>query len=73
MQGRELRRFTAQQNLAAWGWVQPILIVVDYAASLLEPLRERLLDLAQSATRPIANRSVSTGWIAGSPRVASKV
>ena len=51
VQGRELRRFSAQQNLAAWGWARPTLIVVDYAASLTGPLREWLRDLAQSAAR----------------------
>ncbi len=49
--GRELRRFADQQNLADWGWAQPTLIVVDYAGSLIEPLRDWLGDLAQNATR----------------------
>ena len=37
--GTEMRRFGSQQNLAGWGWAKPTLIVVDYAASLTEPLR----------------------------------
>ncbi len=51
VQGRELRRFSAQQNLAAWGWARPTLIVVDYAASLTGPLRDWLRELAQNAAR----------------------
>ena len=46
-----MRRFAAQQNLAGWGWARPTLIVVDYAASLVEPLREWLRDLAQNPLR----------------------
>jgi tetratricopeptide (TPR) repeat protein len=49
--GREMRRFAAQQNLAGWSWNHPTLIVVDYAASLIEPLRDWLRDLAQGAGR----------------------
>jgi tetratricopeptide (TPR) repeat protein len=29
----ELVRFAAQENLSAWGWARPTLVVVDYAAS----------------------------------------
>ena len=51
VQGRELRRFAEQQNLADWAWARPTLVVVDYAASLVAPLREWLRDLAQNAAR----------------------
>jgi hypothetical protein len=51
LQGREMRRFASQQNLADWSWARPTLIVVDYAASLVEPLREWLRDLAQNSGR----------------------
>src|SRR6266702_4255297 len=51
VQGRELRRFAAQQNLADWSWARATLIVVDYAASLVKPLRDWLRDLAQNAAR----------------------
>jgi tetratricopeptide (TPR) repeat protein len=51
LQGREMRRFASQQNLADWNWARPTLIVVDYAASLVEPLREWLRDLAQNSGR----------------------
>src|SRR5581483_9013630 len=49
--GREMRRFAAQQSLSDWGWARPTLVVVDYAASLIEPLREWLRDLAQNPAR----------------------
>ncbi len=49
--GRELRRFAAQQNLSVWGWAKPTLVVVDYAASLVEPLRVWLAELAQNSAR----------------------
>lgn len=45
----ELRRFTALPSLAAWGWARPTLVVVDYAASLLEPVRQWLRALSQRA------------------------
>jgi hypothetical protein len=41
----ELRRFRAQ-NLAAWGWNAPVLVVVDYAASDAELLHDWLAELA---------------------------
>ena len=56
VQGREMRRFASQQNLADWGWARPTLIVVDYAASLVEPLREWLRDLAQNSGRAEGKR-----------------
>ena len=49
--GREMRRFVREQSLADWGWARPTLVVVDYAASLVEPLREWLRDLAQNPAR----------------------
>ena len=49
VQGIELRRFTALPSLAAWGWARPTLVVVDYAASLLEPVRQWLRALSQRA------------------------
>jgi hypothetical protein len=51
VQGNELRRFASQQNLADWSWARPTLIVVDYAASLVGPLREWLRGLAQNSGR----------------------
>jgi hypothetical protein len=42
----ELARFRAAQNLAAWGWRRPTLIVVDYAASRARDLRGWLVELA---------------------------
>jgi tetratricopeptide (TPR) repeat protein len=51
VRGREMRRFAAQQSLSEWSWARPTLVVVDYAASLIEPLREWLRDLAQNSAR----------------------
>jgi tetratricopeptide (TPR) repeat protein len=51
VQGSEMRRFALQQNLADWSWARPTLIVVDYAASLVEPLRKWMRDLAQNSGR----------------------
>jgi tetratricopeptide (TPR) repeat protein len=51
VQGSEMRRFASLQNLADWSWARSTLIVVDYAASLVEPLREWLRDLAQNSGR----------------------
>ena len=48
----ELQRFHQQQNLAQWGWARPTLVVVDYAASLVEPLRGWLRELAQHTEDP---------------------
>jgi hypothetical protein len=45
--GSELRRFHDKENLSQWGWARPTLVVVDYAASLVEPLRDWLSELAQ--------------------------
>jgi len=52
---RELDRFRAQQNLSEWGWDKPTLVVVDYAASRADQLRDwlgELVDAAMEAGRP---------------------
>jgi tetratricopeptide (TPR) repeat protein len=46
---KELTRFGAQQNLAAWGWSKHTLVVVDYAASRARILRDWLVELARSS------------------------
>ena len=50
--GTELWRFYEKENLAQWGWARPTLVVVDYAASLVEPLRAWLRELAQHPGHP---------------------
>ena len=45
---RELVRFAAQANLAAWGWQNPTLIVVDYAAARARQLGTWLAELADN-------------------------
>ncbi len=45
---RELERFAAQANLAAWGWRNPTLIVVDYAAARAQQLAVWLAELADN-------------------------
>ena len=49
---RELQRFGQQQNLSAWGWQRPTLIVVDYAAQRHAELAHWLDELADRATPP---------------------
>jgi hypothetical protein len=52
----ELARFHAQQNLAAWSWPKPTLIVVDYAAAKARVLREWLAELVKQpgdAAKPL--------------------
>ncbi len=44
---RELDRFHGQQNLSAWDWPKPTLIVVDYAAAKARILRQWLAELVQ--------------------------
>jgi Tetratricopeptide repeat len=44
---RELLRFRSQQNLSAWDWPKPTLIVVDYAAAKARILRDWLAELVQ--------------------------
>ncbi len=67
----ELGRFFAQQNLSAWGWQHPTLIVVDYAsehAELLGRWLGELADRAQPPDHPLRmlllerDASVDTGW-----------
>jgi len=48
---KELRRFIDTQNLSAWGWQAPTLIVVDYAAEQAATLKAWLSELA-SNTKP---------------------
>jgi tetratricopeptide (TPR) repeat protein len=51
----ELDRFRAQQNVADWAWDKPTLIIVDYAASRVEQLREwigELVDASIETGRP---------------------
>ena len=42
----ELTRFRGQQNLATWGWSQPTLVVIDYAAARGQALGAWLKELA---------------------------
>jgi tetratricopeptide (TPR) repeat protein len=52
---RELDRFRAQQNVAEWAWDKPTLIVVDYAASRADQLRDwigELVDASIESARP---------------------
>jgi tetratricopeptide (TPR) repeat protein len=43
---RELVRFLQQQNLSAWGWQRPTLVVVDAAATRARLLHDWLVELA---------------------------
>ncbi|MCL5044260.1 MAG: hypothetical protein M1336_03135, partial [Deltaproteobacteria bacterium] len=43
----ELDRFHGHQNLSAWDWPKPTLIVVDYAAAKARILRQWLTELVQ--------------------------
>ncbi|MDH3662311.1 MAG: tetratricopeptide repeat protein [Alphaproteobacteria bacterium] len=43
---RELQRFFAQQNLKAWGWQRPTLVVIDYASSHAEAIYDWLAELS---------------------------
>ncbi len=47
----ELVRFRTAQNASTWGWRRPTLVVVDYAASRVKPLREWLVELADHPGR----------------------
>ncbi len=42
----ELARFQGQQNLAAWGWNAPTLVIVDYAARDVDRIRDWLAELS---------------------------
>ncbi|SPB18555.1 hypothetical protein NOV72_05755 [Caballeronia novacaledonica] len=48
----ELHRFFGQQNLSDWGWQNPTLIVVDYAAEHAELLSKWLDELTDRAVPP---------------------
>jgi tetratricopeptide (TPR) repeat protein len=58
MTGQELERFQEKQNAASWGWNAPTLVVVDYAASNFERLREWLGELAdhEAANNAVAGK-----------------
>lgn len=69
--GSELRRFIGVQNLSAWGWRKPTLIVVDYAAQhaqLLSQWFDELSDRPAPPTQPLRllllerSASVESGW-----------
>jgi tetratricopeptide (TPR) repeat protein len=51
---KELDRFRGQQNVARWGWDKPTLVVIDYAASRVDQLRDWFGELVdtQAADRP---------------------
>src|ERR1039458_1028424 len=70
--GSELRRFHQKENLSQWSWARPTLVVVDYAASLVEPLRGWLSELAQNPghlNRPLRllllerEAAANDGWL----------
>jgi tetratricopeptide (TPR) repeat protein len=48
----ELRRFHSSQSFADWRWLNPTLMVVDYAGASLEILREWLDELAGLVPKP---------------------
>ncbi len=48
VEDRELDRFRAQQNVAGWAWDKPVLIVVDYAASRVDQLRDWIGELVDA-------------------------
>lgn len=50
--GAELDRFVAQQNLSAWHWQKPTLVVIDYAAAKAETLKLWLSELADRSQPP---------------------
>jgi tetratricopeptide (TPR) repeat protein len=45
----ELDRFRALENVAEWAWDKPVLIVVDYAASRADQLRDWIGDLGDAS------------------------
>jgi hypothetical protein len=45
----ELDRFRAQQNVAEWAWDKPTLIVVDYAATRVDQLRDWIGELVNAS------------------------
>lgn len=69
----ELSRFSAQQNLATWGWHKPTLVVVDYAAQHARTLAiwiEELADREDVCAQPLRllllerEASLQSGWCA---------
>jgi tetratricopeptide (TPR) repeat protein len=46
----EMDRFRRQQNVSDWGWDKPTLLIVDYAASRVEQLRDWLGELVDAGT-----------------------
>ena len=75
----ELARFFAHQNLAAWGWRRPTLVVIDYAAGAARALRQWLEELALNLGRNGAPlrllllerfADTGTGWWADLTRVS---
>ena len=72
-QCEELDRFRRQNGIEQWRWDKPVLVIVDYAASRAEQLREWLRELVDASleNRPKlrllllerqANRAI--GWLA---------
>jgi tetratricopeptide (TPR) repeat protein len=67
---KELTRFMAMQNLSAWGWQKPTLLVIDYAAAQAQLLAALLEALADRTDYPhplrilLLERHASTesGW-----------
>ncbi|MDD2775666.1 MAG: tetratricopeptide repeat protein [Gallionella sp.] len=67
---KELARFMALQNLSAWGWQKPTLLVIDYAAAQAPLLATLLQELADRTHYPhplrilLLERHASTesGW-----------
>src|SRR5260370_23106994 len=46
---RDLDRFRGQHNVAEWAWDKPTLIVVDYAASRVDQLRDWIGELGDAS------------------------
>jgi hypothetical protein len=47
----EMMRFRAQQNLATWGWREPVLVVIDYVGNQAPLVHEWLVELADNDAR----------------------
>ena len=50
--GIEARRFFRQTNLADWGWQKPVLVVFDYALTLLDVLPDWMRELCAIQESP---------------------
>jgi hypothetical protein len=50
--GIEARRFFRQTNLADWGWQKPVLVVFDYALTLLDVLPDWMRELCAIPESP---------------------